>query len=106
MNPSRKSLSKRSQTQQTKIMQESQNLREKLEGGESNMAAKKRSCEPRNELTTHGESMRNSPIQICRVRVHSPTHTSMGKGKEQEKKERNTSQTKKKFKNPKRTLAS
>jgi hypothetical protein len=36
MNPSRKSLSKRSQTQQTKIMQESQNLREKIEGGESN----------------------------------------------------------------------
>ena len=65
MNPSRKSLSKRSQTQQTKIMQESQNLREKLEGGESIMAAKKRSCEPQNELITHGESARNSPIQIC-----------------------------------------
>jgi len=64
MNPSRKSLSKRSQTQQTKIMQESQNLREKLEGGESIMAAKKRSCEPQNELIIHGEPARNSPIQI------------------------------------------
>jgi len=65
MNPSRKSLSKRSQTQQTKIMQESQNLREKLEGGESNMAAKKRSYEARNEHTTQVESTRNSPIHSC-----------------------------------------
>jgi len=40
MNPSRKSLSKRSQTQQTKIMQESQNLREMIEGGESNHGSK------------------------------------------------------------------
>ena len=35
-----------------KIMQESQNLREKLEGGESNMVAKKISHEAQNEHTT------------------------------------------------------
>ena len=101
MNPSRKSLSKRSQTQQTKIMQEIQNLREKIEGGESNHGSKER-----HEINTQLRlNQRGIHLYIvAKVQVLSHTHTSMGKGKEQEKSERNTSQTKKKFKTLKELL--
>src|SRR6266542_6506261 len=101
MNPPTKSLYKRSQTQQTKIMQEIQNLREKIEGGESNHGS-----EERHEINTQLRlNQRGIHLYIvAKVRVHSHTHTSMGKGKEQEKNERNTSQTKKKFKTLKELL--
>ena len=103
MNPPRKSLSKRSQTQQTKIMQEIQNLREKIEGGESNHGSKER-----HEINTQLRlNQRGIHLYIvAKVQVLAHIHTSMGKGKEQEKKERNTSKTKMKFKTLKELLPS
>src|SRR5947207_11231328 len=101
MNPPRTPLSKRSQTQQTKSMQEIQNLREKIEGGESNHGSKERhEINTQLRLNQRGIHL----YMLAKVQVLSHTHTCMGKGKEQGTSERNTSKIKQKLKTIKELL--
>jgi len=76
-------------------------LKAHIEGGKSNHGSNERH-EINTQLRLH---QRGDDLYIvAKVQVLSHTHISMGKGKEQEKSERNTSQTKKKFKTLKELL--